>query len=81
MDLNSQLVSNGSSFSYNDRMDIRLIKRGLLETDKRLVWKLAWNMGVKGARAIWEGPNEAREVLRHACGCKATFSVAGCSTK
>lgn len=34
-------------------MDLRLIKRGLVETDKRLVWKLVWNMGVKGARAMW----------------------------
>src|SRR4029079_15879318 len=32
---------------------LRLAKRALLETDKRLVWKLAWNMGVKGAQAIW----------------------------
>ncbi|MCA9105699.1 MAG: radical SAM protein [Planctomycetales bacterium] len=33
-------------------MYLRLAKRMLFETDKRLVWKLAWNMGVKGMRAI-----------------------------
>lgn len=33
-------------------MYFRLAKRMLLETDKRLVWKLFWNMGVKGIRAI-----------------------------
>ena len=31
----------------------QLAKRGLLETDKRLLWKLIWNMGVGGARSIW----------------------------
>ncbi len=35
-------------------MYLRLAKRALLETDKRLVWKLAWNMGAKGAVAIWK---------------------------
>ena len=29
-----------------------LTKRFLWETDKRLVWKLFWNMGVKGLRAV-----------------------------
>jgi MoaA/NifB/PqqE/SkfB family radical SAM enzyme len=33
-------------------MYLKLAKRALLETDKRLVWKLIWNMGFKGARAI-----------------------------
>ncbi len=33
-------------------MYIRLAKRMLLETDKRLLWKLFWNMGVKGLRSI-----------------------------
>jgi MoaA/NifB/PqqE/SkfB family radical SAM enzyme len=33
-------------------MYLRMAKRLLLETDKRLVWKLAWNMGFKGARSI-----------------------------
>jgi MoaA/NifB/PqqE/SkfB family radical SAM enzyme len=33
-------------------MYFRLAKRMLLETDKRLVWKLFWNMGIKGIRAI-----------------------------
>jgi MoaA/NifB/PqqE/SkfB family radical SAM enzyme len=33
-------------------MYFRLAKRLLLETDKRLVWKLAWNMGYKGMRSV-----------------------------
>jgi len=33
-------------------MYLKLAKRALLETDKRLVWKLLWNMGWKGAWAI-----------------------------
>ena len=33
-------------------MYFRMAKRLLLETDKRLVWKLVWNMGVKGFLSI-----------------------------
>lgn len=33
-------------------MYLRMAKRVLLETDKRLLWKLAWNMGVKGALSV-----------------------------
>src|SRR6478752_9791493 len=33
-------------------MYLRLAKRLLLETDKRLLWKLAWNFGVKGMRSV-----------------------------
>jgi len=33
-------------------MFLRLAKRLLLETDKRLLWKLAWNMGFKGMLSI-----------------------------
>ncbi len=33
-------------------MYIRLAKRMLLETNKRLLWKLAWNAGYKGIRSI-----------------------------
>lgn len=33
-------------------MYFRLAKRMLLETDKRLLWKLFWNMGVKGLRSV-----------------------------
>ncbi len=29
-------------------MYLRLLKRMLLEIDKRLLFKLAWNMGLKG---------------------------------
>ena len=34
------------------RMYFRLAKRLLLETDKRLLWKLVWLAGVKGVRSI-----------------------------
>ena len=33
-------------------MYFRMAKRLLLETDKRLVWKLFWNAGMKGYRSI-----------------------------
>jgi MoaA/NifB/PqqE/SkfB family radical SAM enzyme len=33
-------------------MYLQLLKRLLLESDKRLLWKLAWNMGVKGALSV-----------------------------
>ncbi len=33
-------------------MYLRLAKRLVVETDKRLLWKLAWNMGWKGMRSI-----------------------------
>ena len=33
-------------------MYFRLAKRMLVETDKRLLWKLFWNMGVKGLRSV-----------------------------
>lgn len=33
-------------------MYLRMAKRLLLETDKRLLWKLAWNMGWKGMRSV-----------------------------
>ena len=33
-------------------MYLSLTKRMLFETDKRLLWKLAWNMGWKGLRSI-----------------------------
>ena len=29
-----------------------MAKRMLLETDKRLLWKLAWNMGFKGLQSV-----------------------------
>jgi MoaA/NifB/PqqE/SkfB family radical SAM enzyme len=31
---------------------LKMAKRVLLETDKRLVWNLAWNMGFKGMRSV-----------------------------
>ena len=33
-------------------MYLQLVKRAWRETDKRLVWKLAWNMGVKGGLSV-----------------------------
>lgn len=33
-------------------MYLRMAKRMLIETDKRLLWKLCWNMGVKGLRSV-----------------------------
>ncbi len=33
-------------------MYLRFARRLLLETDKRLLWKLFWNMGVKGLRSV-----------------------------
>ena len=33
-------------------MIFQLGKRLLLETDKRLLWKLAWNMGFKGMLSV-----------------------------
>ena len=35
-----------------DRMYFKMARRVLFETDKRLVWKLAWNMGYKGMRSV-----------------------------
>ena len=35
-------------------MYLRMAKRALLETDKRLVWKFIWNMGVKGTRSVYK---------------------------
>jgi len=33
-------------------MLLKMAKRLLFETDKRLLWKLAWNMGIKGMLSI-----------------------------
>lgn len=33
-------------------MMLKMAKRALLETDKRLLWKLAWNMGLKGMLSV-----------------------------
>ena len=43
------------------QMYFRLAKRFLFETDKRLVWKLAWNMGLKGIRAVQLHKNRLRK--------------------
>src|SRR5688572_7134822 len=34
------------------RMYFRLLKRMFLESDKRLLWKLGWNMGFKGMLSV-----------------------------
>ena len=31
---------------------LRMAKRVLFETNKRLLWKLIWNMGVKGSLSV-----------------------------
>jgi hypothetical protein len=33
-------------------MYLGLLKRMLFETDKRLLWKLAWNFGAKGVLSV-----------------------------
>ncbi len=33
-------------------MYLKMARRVIFETDKRLVWKLAWNMGFKGMRSV-----------------------------
>jgi MoaA/NifB/PqqE/SkfB family radical SAM enzyme len=35
-------------------MYFRMAKRVLLETDKRLLWKFLWNMGINGARSVFK---------------------------
>lgn len=38
-----------------------LLKRMLLETDKRLLWKLAWNMGFKGLLSVQKHKRRLRQ--------------------
>ncbi len=40
---------------------LKLAKRVLLETDKRLLWKLAYNMGVKGALSVHKHKRRMRQ--------------------
>lgn len=42
-------------------MYFRMAKRLLLETDKRLLWKLAWNAGIKGMRSIQKQKRRMRQ--------------------
>ncbi|MEM6331133.1 MAG: radical SAM protein, partial [Planctomycetota bacterium] len=42
-------------------MYARFARRLLTETDKRLLWKLAWNFGYKGARAVHKHKRRLRE--------------------
>src|SRR5215472_8288644 len=41
-------------------MFLRMAKRLLLETDKRLLWKLAWNMGWKGMLSVQKHKSRLR---------------------
>src|SRR5690606_8212635 len=43
-------------------MYLRMAKRVLLETDKRLLWKLAWNMGFKGMRSVQKYKSRMKRV-------------------
>ena len=43
------------------RMYLKMARRVWSETDKRLVWKLAWNMGFKGMRSV----QKFKRRLRH----------------
>src|SRR5687768_4529029 len=40
------------SGSRGPAMYLKMARRLLVETDKRLLWKLAWNMGYKGMRSV-----------------------------
>ena len=42
-------------------MYLRMAKRILFETDKRLLWKLAWNMGVKGGLSVQRYKNRLKK--------------------
>jgi MoaA/NifB/PqqE/SkfB family radical SAM enzyme len=42
-------------------MYLRMAKRMLFETDKRLLWKLAWNMGWKGMRSVQKHKRRLKE--------------------
>ena len=42
-------------------MYLRMAKRILFETDKRLLWKLAWNMGVKGGLSVQRYKNRLKQ--------------------
>src|SRR5690606_1487055 len=53
----SREPSDGSAPSFGDTgttraMYFRMLRRAVAETDKRLLWKLFWTMGVHGARSV-----------------------------
>ncbi len=50
--LNPLLRLPDQEFEYHNFMYLQLAKRLLLETDKRLLWKLAYNAGWKGLRSV-----------------------------
>ena len=45
-------------------MYLKMAKRLLFETDKRLLWKLAWNMGFKGMLSVAEAQAPAASAAR-----------------
>ena len=45
-------------------MYLQMAKRLLFETDKRLLWKLAWNMGFKGMLSVEKHKAPARSAAR-----------------
>src|SRR5271168_947037 len=44
--------SHGSGEARTVMYLLKMARRMLVETDKRLLWKLAWNMGVKGMLSV-----------------------------
>ena len=59
------MLTRYSSTAPEATMLLKMAKRMLFETDKRLLWKLAWNMGFKGmlsGRAA-QAPAQARRGL------------------
>ena len=56
-------------------MYLRLLKRMFLETDKRLLFKLAWNMGLKGALSVEKHKRRLkRGVFRSVADLQATIN-------
>ena len=54
-------------------MYLRMAKRLLLETDKRLLWKLAWNFGFKGMLSVER--HKRRSGLEHLAGVHQPVGV------
>ncbi len=50
--ISSPLCAHTTEAAVTIRASLALARRVFLETDKRLLWKLAYNMGVKGALSV-----------------------------
>ena len=50
--MGNPVPANHKPYTLVPHMVLRYAKRLLTETDKRLLWKLVWNFGYKGMRAI-----------------------------